>query len=423
MRVIPKTNLGCFLNRIVFNFTIMPKTHLWPETAVEENGSTTVSVTIESSQQSRTHLWYRVPSEYTSLIADSCDSFVVATLMLAMSQATDVVVHGEVSPSLLRNLEEFQSAWVCWSPQKYRHVEITAEVEREQPITKPEEKAIAAFSGGVDSCFTVFRHKTGRYGRLSRNLQAGLMVHGFDIPLSQQEVFQRAAEKSKAMLASVGVELILMATNFRELGQDWEDVFGAAVASTLMLLGGGYTVGLLPSSYTYESLFLPWGSNPLTDPLLSSNAFQIIHDGTAFRRIEKIQEITQFPAALQSLRVCWEGEQLDRNCGQCEKCIRTILGFRVMGIGLPPCFDQDVTDSQILNIQTTKKSQITYFEEILQIAVAGNISDPWVTTLKQCVERNQRLVQLKQSSATPQKALTSKIQGRLRQMRSLLSRK
>jgi hypothetical protein len=340
-----------------------------------------------------------------------------------MSLSTDVVVHGEVSPSLLRNLEEFQAAWICWCPQKYQKIEIQAEVEREQPITIPEEKAIAAFSGGVDSCFTVFRHKNGHYGRLTRNLQAGLMVHGFDIPLAQKQVFERAAEKSRAMLASLGVELIPMATNFRELGQDWEDVFGAAVASTLMLLRGGYTVGLLPSSYTYQSLFLPWGSNPLTDPLLSSNAFQIIHDGTAFNRIKKIQELTHFPAALQSLRVCWEGEQLDRNCGHCEKCIRTILGFRVMGIGLPTCFEQDVTDRQILDIKTSKKSQVTYFEEILHLAMAAEITDSWVSALEQCVKLNQRLVDSKQNSVTQTKQLSSAWQGRLRQVRSLLFRK
>lgn len=401
----------------------MRKAHLWPEEAVEANGSTTVSVTIESHDGGRTRLWYRVPCEYAALIPPSCDSFVVATVMLAMSQASDFAVHGEVSPSLLRNLQEFQAAWACWYPQKYRKIEIMAEVEREQPNAMAEEKAIAAFSGGVDSCFTMFRHKSGRYGRLTRNLQAGLMVHGFDIPLAQQEVFERAAKKSKAMLNSLGVELIPVATNYREFGLNWEDVFGSAVASTLMLLRGSYTVGLVPSSYTYKSLFLPWGSNPLTDPLLSSNAFQVIHDGTAFKRIDKIREITNFPAALQSLRVCWEGKERDRNCGRCEKCIRTILGFRVMGIGLPPCFEQDVTDRQILDIKTSKKSQVTYFEEILQAAIAAGISDSWVTTIEQCIKRNQRTAFLEESKAALRKQLPPTLRGRLGRMRSLLLRK
>jgi hypothetical protein len=401
----------------------MRKAHLWPEEAVEANGSTTLSVTIESHDGSRTRLWYRVPCEYASLIPASCDSFVVATVMLAMSQASDFAVHGEVSPSLLRNLQEFQAAWACWYPQKYRKIDIIAEVEREQANATAEEKAIAAFSGGVDSCFTMFRHKSGRYGRLTRNLQAGLMVHGFDIPLAQQEVFERAAKKSKAMLNSLGVELIPVATNYREFGLNWEDVFGSAVASTLMLLRGSYTVGLVPSSYTYKSLFLPWGSNPLTDPLLSSNAFQVIHDGTAFKRIDKIREITNFPAALQSLRVCWEGKERDRNCGRCEKCIRTILGFRVMGIGLPPCFEQDVTDRQILDIKTSKKSQVTYFEEILQAAIAAGISDSWVTTIEQCIKRNQRTAFLEQSKAALRKQLPPTLRGRLGRLRSLLLRK
>jgi hypothetical protein len=64
----------------------MRKAHLWPEEAVEANGSTTLSVTIESHDGSRTRLWYRVPCEYASLIPANCDSFVVATVMLAMSQ-------------------------------------------------------------------------------------------------------------------------------------------------------------------------------------------------------------------------------------------------------------------------------------------------------------------------------------------------
>ena len=402
----------------------MRKTHLWLEESIEANDSTTVSVTIENHDQSRTRLWYRVPSQYGSLISSSCDPFVVATLMLAMSVSTDVVVHGEVSPSLLRNIEEFQAAWICWCPQKYQKIEIQAEVEREQPITTPEEKAIAAFSGGVDSCFTVFRHKKGHYGRLTRNLQAGLMVHGFDIPLAQQQVFERAAEKSKAILESLGVKLILMESNYREvITLNWEDTYGTAIASCMLLLQGGYTTGLLGSAFPYQNLMLPRGSNPVTDHLLSQTAFQIVHDGAGFTRQQKIQEIANWSEALQNLRVCWEGKQLDRNCGRCEKCIRTILGFRVAGLGLPPCFEQDVTDSQVLAIKCFKNFQLAELELILQTAqVAGN-SESWVRALEQCVKRNQRLITLRPSNATQRKWSSFMLKGRLRQVRSLLFRK
>ncbi|WP_375515647.1 hypothetical protein [uncultured Nostoc sp.] len=147
-------------------------------------------------------------------------------------------------------------------------------------VNRPK-RAISAFSGGLDSCFTAFRHSRGKCGRSQRPLEAGLMVHGFDIPLFEQESFDRAVQKSKLTLASLGLELIPMATNFRDFKQNWEDTHGIAVASCLMLLQGGYSIGLIPSSDPYHAVDLSWGwgSNPLTDPLLSSSTFPIIHDG------------------------------------------------------------------------------------------------------------------------------------------------
>ncbi len=398
----------------------MRKTHLWQE-AAEVDSYTTVSVTIEHPNQTRDRLWYRMSSEYSSLITQSCDPFVVATIFLAMQQRTDVVVHGEVSPSLLQNLAEFQAVWTCWCPKRYRQVEITADVEREQ-LKADSNKAIAAFSGGVDSCFTVFRHSTKRCGRIGRNLQAGLMVQGFDIPLEQQETFDRAAEKSRAMLASLGMELIPIATNFRELEQDWEDAHGTGIASCLMLFQRGFEAGIIASSDPYDALNLPYGSNPVSDWLLSSQSFQIVHDGASFNRIEKIREIANWPEVPANLRVCWEGSQKDRNCGRCEKCIRNILAFRVLGLGLPPCFEQDVTDSQILGIKNLKKSQLIELDPIIAAARSAGISDSWVTALDRCISRERRIATLKEFNDALKKRLSPtqrKLLGKLRRRLSL----
>ncbi|WP_016952106.1 hypothetical protein [Anabaena sp. PCC 7108] len=193
----------------------MSKIHLWQEETTEAEGSITISVTIENPQQTRTRLWYRLPSDYKESVSNSCDAFIVATLMMAMNRSTDLIVHGEVSPSLLRNLTEFQLAWNCWLPNDYSLIDIIADVEKEQINNQTSEKAISAFSGGVDSCFTMFRHRTGSCGRWQRNLTTGLMVHGFDIPLQQTEVFENAAQRSQIMLSSLGVEMIPIATNFR----------------------------------------------------------------------------------------------------------------------------------------------------------------------------------------------------------------
>jgi hypothetical protein len=400
----------------------MQHTHLWQEEATQVDGFTTLSVTIEQPNQTRSRLWYRVPSEYSSLLTKSCDPFVVATVFLAMQQSTNLVVHGDVSPSLLQNLAEFQAAWSCWCPQRYQQVEITASVEREQPKVSTNQ-AIAAFSGGVDGCFTVWRHRMGRCGRWQRHIQAGLMVHGFDIPLAQEDIFHRAAQKSKAMLSSLEVELIPIATNFREIEQDWEDAFGTGIVSCLMVFQGGYTAGLIGSSDPYHALNLPYGSNPITDPLLSSQSFQIICDGASFSRLQKVQEIAKWHEAYTNLRVCWEGSQPDKNCGRCEKCIRTILNFRVLGLGLPPCFEQDVTDEQILGIQGLHKAQLIELTPILEAAKAAAISDSWVRALEVCIKQNQRAELHKTYREALRQQLPEPLKAGIRQVRSLILRK
>ncbi|WP_293163545.1 hypothetical protein [Okeania sp. SIO2C9] len=118
------------------------------------------------------------------------------------------------------------------------------------------------------------------------------MVHGFDIPIEQKEIFPSAAQKSQIMLSNLGMELIPMATNFRKVIKlDWEDVFGTAITSCLSLVQKGYNIGLIPAYYAYRDISLPYYSNPLTVPLLSSQSFAVVHDGGKLGRLEKIKEI------------------------------------------------------------------------------------------------------------------------------------
>ncbi|MEA5553232.1 hypothetical protein VB713_20030 [Anabaena cylindrica UHCC 0172] len=395
----------------------MSKTHLWQEEITESEGSITISITIEDHQQTRTRLWYSLPSEYRELVTNSCDPFVLATVLMAMNQSTNLIVHGEVSPSLLQNLTEFQAAWNSWLPNNYSLINIIADVEKEQINNQSSDKVIAAFSGGVDSCFTMFRHRTGSCGRWQRNLTAGLMVHGFDIPLNQKEIFDSAAQRSKIMLSSLGVELIPLATNFRQVIKvNWEETYATAVASCLLLLQRGFQAGLIPSAYPYNELHFPCGSNPITDNLLSSYTFQSIHDGAAFGRFAKIREISNWPEALQNLRVCWQGSQKDRNCCRCEKCIRTILNFRILGIDLPSCFEQDVTDNQILNLKLPSGGPLNSLRITLKAAKKAGISESWVNATEICIKRSKIENTLKNN-------LSPTIKKRLIQLRTLIAKK
>lgn len=93
---------------------------------------------------------------------DDCDAYLLATLLPAMQMRAAIHVHGSVSRELLANLTELQYVWNKWLPDRYFLIDIQVDCMREQDWHVG--GAIAAFSGGVDAQFTVYRHATGIAG-------------------------------------------------------------------------------------------------------------------------------------------------------------------------------------------------------------------------------------------------------------------
>ncbi len=366
--------------------------HIWPQNSIETNDQITLSVVIEREGASPFNLWFRIPAEYKDKLSETCDPFVVATIFLAMRTSVKMIVHGIVSPSLLRNLEEFQAVWINWQPDRYAKIDITGTIESEPNNHNHRKGAVMAFSGGLDSCFTAYRHRMDICGRQQRNIHAGVMVHGFDIPLDDKGTFDIAAEKSKNILQSLGIELIPVATNFRDLGDNWDDAHAAGIAACLMLFQNGYKCGLISGSFSYNSfgLNIGWGSNPLTDRFLSSGSFEIINDGSRFDRVDKLEYIASWPHALENMRVCWEGKHLDRNCCECEKCIRNILSFYALGLKLPKSFEKDITEQQIKNVRVPDSAILFEYKCALSTAKSRGITAPWVKALEKGIQLNER---------------------------------
>src|SRR5690606_35163133 len=110
-------------------------------------------------------------------------------------------------------------------------------------------------------------------------------------------------------------------TNWGRLSQ------AAALAGVALVLERRFGSVLIPSSihYKYNE---HWGTNPLVDPLYSTSTTRIANDGAAFRRIDKIRPVASSDLAMEYLRVCWAGRS-DTNCGECEKCLRTLTEFEL----------------------------------------------------------------------------------------------
>jgi hypothetical protein len=378
--------------------------HLWPEEPDQRDTRIEVSAVLEEVRGKQKQLFFRLPIEESPNLTPAADPFVLAIAFHVMAADADLEVHGGVSPSLLRGLEEFQAAWCRWRPERYSPFAVKAEVEREE-ARATEDRALMTFSGGLDSCCTVWRHTTGDLGRRKQRLGAAVMVHGFDIPLDQAEVFTRAAANSTAILDTIDVPLIPVACNIRVLRDDWEDSHGAALAACLHLFAGGYRTGLIASSGVYESIRIPWGSNPVTDPLLSSDSFSIVHDGCDLTRWEKADVIADWDAAQQLVRVCWDGEHLDRNCGVCMRCVGTAVCYAAVGRQIPTSIPVPSPAEAVERLRALKPNlvQLGLFENMAGTARRKGLKDPWIADLERFVE-SQRNVKKKRRFGFPGEA-------------------
>ena len=159
-------------------------------------------------------VFYEVARETAPPPLDNFDGILCATVLHAMGQRRNIRLHGPATSEILRNLTEFQLAWRRWRPDVYQPVEIEAD-----SVTIPrlrDERSLSAFSGGVDSTFTLLRNNpqspTPRYG-----IDTVVLVHGFDVSLANSDALRELVDRTEPVRALTGARLCIVRTNSKEL--------------------------------------------------------------------------------------------------------------------------------------------------------------------------------------------------------------
>lgn len=325
-------------------------------------------------------LWFRFPDTIDVRLAhDDCDAFLISMLGDAMTGGYDLIVKGRVSPGLLANLHEVQNIWTLWWPDDVRRIHI--EVDGTLPQRSRKVGAIAAYSGGLDAMFTVLRHSQKLCGYRSQDVKYGLLVHGFDIPLTDRDRFSKTADQCAETLSLLNIDLVTVATNFRELSSiDWEQTHGIALAAVLSTFKHHVGTGMIGSSHVYGSL-RRYGSTPLTDMLLSSDAFSIFNDGADQSRTEKADLVGRWPEGANDLRVCWEGKEYG-NCGNCEKCMRTAMNFLACGHPRPASIPNDPDLKRLRKVMIYTDGYMEMWQELIDMSDKRRVRARWRAVVK-----------------------------------------
>jgi hypothetical protein len=332
-------------------------------------------------------MFFEVARESASLRLDNFDGILCATVLHAMEQRRTIRLHGPATSEILRNLGEFQLAWHRWRPKVYQPVEIEAD-----SVTNPpprEGRSLSAFSGGVDSTFTLLRNNprgdTPRYG-----VDTVVLVHGFDVALANSDALQELVDRTAPIREVTGARLRIVRTNSKELGlQKWEDSCGAQLAACLHLFSADFSHALIGGSDAYDELWLPWGTNPITDHLLSGGQMAIVHDGAAFCRTGKLELLAGVPAALGTLKVCWQGPDQGRNCGVCEKCVRTQLNLMAVGVVDAPCFDRPLDPRSIRTLSIATDLVLAELRSIVEYGERHHLDAEWFRALRTRVQKGR----------------------------------
>jgi hypothetical protein len=91
--------------------------------------------------------------------------------------------------------------------------------------------------------------------------------------------------------------------------------------------------------------------------------------------------------AMEAVKVCWEGQDASKNCGRCEKCIRTQLNFLAVGVSRPPCFQGPLDPRLITMMNFRNNAQFNEVASVYSYAQRNGIKDQWVKLLKSRINR------------------------------------
>jgi len=269
---------------------------------------------------------------------DNYDFALFGAICLGLSRNIDIKTDLLISSQTLAAVRKFNDLMMIWNPRKIYPISIFANNIYDAPGTDPNSNGLLCLSGGVDSTFSAIT------ARPDIRLTHGMLVAGLDYSDTQNAGFQSLSERLDKFSQKTGYEFFTTETTLRHMGIHWEMLNLPLLAMCLSFHSSVFGRGIVSSDYTAgtELACHPFhNSGPAANALSTSN-FPILHLGQETVRSAKVIAIANDPRdLLASISVCNKADGGRKNCGICEKCIRTKLNLMCGGFERPDLFAQN----------------------------------------------------------------------------------
>jgi hypothetical protein len=317
-------------------------------------------VTMERLDTEGLRIWFRFPAEYSTGELDA-SPFLPSLLVTSMWWNEALVIDGPVSARLLANVDEGISLYRCLFPS-LSPVSVAAPSHE---LTRGGAVTACFFSRGVDSWYSVLKNLEKPDPRRPP------LTHLVHVPsvdfMYGDENRSRSMEATRTAAEEVGCQLVMLETNLRhftERFQHWGIAHGGGLAGMGLVLGAAFSHVLLASSAPVGKPNL-FGSQLALDQVWSTERTTVVHDGAEARRLDKTRFISDHEEVLRNLKVCFVTDTA-LNCGQCEKCLVTMIGLHIAGVlERCPAFDRSL-DPRAVARMPSPGWQRFFFTEVLE---------------------------------------------------------
>lgn len=302
------------------------------------------------------HIFFR--SKEVELIPNP-ESMTILSILPALVTGSKIEIDAKLSSKFVSSLPTVQTIYTQWFVQQKLKPFPVNHLACRDDETKKSERVGAFFSGGVDAYYTLLKNMD--------IITDIIFIRGYDVKLEKKGMLDEGSELVKRVGKEFNKNVIEIETNARPFLDKfitYGKSHGALLASVAHLLTNQIGTVLIPSAETYANL-IPDGTHPLLDPLWNSDKIEFIHDGNEASRLQKLKKITTSQFVLDNLRVCFGKSESKLNCCKCEKCLRTMISLKLLGVlEKSNSFQNDIDLKAIRKIDITPSRKI-YHSELL----------------------------------------------------------
>lgn len=292
-------------------------------------------------------IYFKLNKEHKNFVVQDYTPFLTSMLIPSMKLGVDMYIDGTVSEKVYLNLERIMQLVCSWDIGLKR-IKVTIKGFTQESFSPKYNSSF--FSGGVDSFYTFLNNR-------SKDIETDYLIlaNGYDINLQNKFLWKLTKDNIEQVSREQSVKLIEIESNVRDLIEPivpWGYTHGGCLVALGLLLRKEVKNIYIPSTYSIDQLF-NWGTHPDLDYLWSSRYTSFIHDGSDKSRLEKIRSISNNNSVLNHLRVCYVNKKGKFNCGECDKCIRTMIALKIVGN-----LDKSKTFPHSINLDTLSSLKI-----------------------------------------------------------------